>query len=40
MWMAVDSSKSSRELDTFQKNNGKFQKEFTNSRELLNISDG
>jgi hypothetical protein len=40
MWTAVDSSKSSRELETFQKSNGKFQKEFRNSRELMNISDG
>jgi len=40
MWEPVDSSKSSRESDTFQNNNGKFQKEFTNSRELLNFSDG
>jgi hypothetical protein len=40
MWTAVDGSKSFRELDTFQKNNGKVQREFGNSREFLNVSDG
>jgi hypothetical protein len=37
VWTAVDSSRSYRELRHVPENNGKIQREFGNSKELLNV---